>query len=333
MFENFKERFHSVQQDFSSGFKTLGDKSKESNVRKTPRFEECFPHFSAGLQILKGYEDSWYLLHRRTTDCSHAAELLDGDIVMLSALWDKRKTTLTQLEEQLQSLPALITELDTITTSIAQLEGDFEEMESRMVYLETLCCQCEQQTFKQHHVKELQSYKKNKRKELNALEVELNTEHAQKVAHMEHFMQQKLRAQQKVYEEAFNQDMEKYLSTGFLTDREPTAADACELDHITVTNPSDQEALDNFLSSSTEDITSHTSLSSELWSCSSESFKCLENQSPNRKSAVVHEEDQSGEEREEPQVEPDEEEVHLDTSLAVLQDDSPTGGSDESDTA
>ncbi|TKS81560.1 Dysbindin-A Biogenesis of lysosome-related organelles complex 1 subunit 8-A [Collichthys lucidus] len=92
-------------------------------------------------------------------------------------------------------------------------------MESRLVYLETLCCQCEQQTFKQHHINELNVYKKKKRREVEVLEVELNSEHAQKVAELEQAMQQKLREQQKVYEEAFNQDMKQYLSTGYLQHR------------------------------------------------------------------------------------------------------------------
>lgn len=48
---------------------------------------------------------------------------------------------------------------------------------------------------------------------------ELNSEHAQKVAELEQALQQKLRERQKVYEEAFNQDMEQYLSTGYLQHR------------------------------------------------------------------------------------------------------------------
>lgn len=47
--------------------------------------------------------------------------------------------------------------------SPAHLEGDFEEMESRLTYLETLCCQCEQQTLKQQHINQLEAYKKKKR--------------------------------------------------------------------------------------------------------------------------------------------------------------------------
>lgn len=50
---------------------------------------------------------------------------------------------------------------------------------------------------------------------------ELDTEHAQKVLEMEHAQQVKLKERQKYFEEAFQQDMEQYLSTGYLqiTDR------------------------------------------------------------------------------------------------------------------
>lgn len=317
MFEHFKERLQSVQQDFSTGFKNLGDKSKESKVLRKTRSEDHLLHFSAGLHILHRSEESWYQLHRRTKDSAQAAQLVDGDIVMLSAVWDKRRSALAQLEEQLQGLPSLIRELDTITTSLAELEGDFEEMESRMVYLETLCCQCEQQTVKQQHLKELEAYKKKKRKELHSFEVELNAEHVQKVAHMEQLVKQKLKAKQKEYEEAFHQDMEKYLSSGFLTHREASAAGgACELDHITVTNTSDQQALDDFLNSSSEDTS--------LWSgteetCSSSSLSVGQQRvggQPEEQSSEVDSEEQGSEtDSEEPLVEADHEEVLPDAPL------------------
>ncbi|XP_013884960.1 dysbindin-A [Austrofundulus limnaeus] len=219
MFENFRGKLHTVQQDFSSSFKTLGDISRETKLKKRSRFEESSPHFSAGLEILSRYEKSWFMLHKRTKDCAQAAESVDGDIVMLSALWEKRKAALTQLQEQLRCLPDFIRELDAITANIAHLEGDFEEMESKLVYLETLCCQCEQQTVKTHHMTELDAYKKKKRKEVELLEAELNCEHAQRLAELELAMQHKLRERQKVYEEAFHQDVEQYLSTGCLQNR------------------------------------------------------------------------------------------------------------------
>ncbi|XP_051263300.1 dysbindin-A isoform X1 [Dicentrarchus labrax] len=343
MFETFRERLHMVQQDFTTGFKTLGDKSRDTKIRRRPRFEESFPHFSAGLEILSRYEESWFLLHKRTKDCAQAAEAVDGDIVMLSAHWERRRTALTQLQEQLQSLPAFISELDAITANIAHLEGDFEEMESRLVYLETLCCQCEQQTFKQHHINELEVYKKKKRRELDVLEVELNSQHAQKLAELEQGMQQKLKERQKVYEEAFNQDMKQYLSTGYLQHREPTGADLCALDEMTVTNISDQEALDDFLNSTGDDISTGSSLTSgpDLESCSSESVRSQMtqvtqtpptiNQLSNQDAVWEQVEEVASEESDEPLVQSDEEDIQSDMSLVGLQDVGTVQGCDESD--
>uniref|UniRef100_A0A3Q2WJI6 Dystrobrevin binding protein 1a n=1 Tax=Haplochromis burtoni TaxID=8153 RepID=A0A3Q2WJI6_HAPBU len=189
MFENFREKLHIVQQDFTTGL-----------VR-------CFlrPNSSYCLWSAHGHPSLF--------------QALDGDIVMLSAHWERKMTSLTQLHEQLQSLPAFISDLDAITANIAHLEGDFEEMESRLVYLEALCLQCEQQTAKQQHINQSENYKKKKSLIKLITFKELGSEHAQKVAELELVMQQKLRERQKVYEEAFNQDVEKYLSTGCLQNR------------------------------------------------------------------------------------------------------------------
>ncbi|XP_077432524.1 dysbindin-A-like [Vanacampus margaritifer] len=340
MFENFRERLHMVQQDLTTGLKTLGDKSKESkSSRRKSRYEENLPHFSAGLDILSRYEESWFLLHKKTKDCAQVAEAVDGDVVMLSAHWEKRRSALTQLQEQLQSLPAFVAELEAITASIAHLEGDFEEMESKLVFLETLCCQCDQQALKQHHVHQLEDYKKKKRRELEALEVALNTEHALKIEKLEQARQQKLRERQKVYEEAFNQDLEKYRSTGYLQQREPTEADVVVLDHMTVTNLSDQEALDDFLNSG-DDFSSGSSLTSgpDLTTASSESLSSplshvpdLEKQPSDKDPQRVRDDEGPSEDSDEPVVQSDEDDVEPDMTLIGLQDLDQVRSSDESD--
>ncbi|XP_068615660.1 dysbindin-A [Brachionichthys hirsutus] len=256
MFENFRERLQLVQQDFTSSFKTLGDKTKDTKIRRQPRFEESFPNFSAGVEILSRYEDSWFPLHKRTKDCAQAAETVDGDIVMLSAHWERRRISLAQLQEQLQNLPAFICDLDAITANIAHLEGDFEEIESRLVYLETLCVQCEQQMSEQQHINELEAYKEKKRRGLESLQGELNAQHAQNLAEIEQTTLQKMRERQKVYEEAFQEDMKQYLSTGYVQHRESSSEpDGCVLDQITISNRSDLEALDDFLNSPDDDST------------------------------------------------------------------------------
>ncbi|XP_023187019.1 dysbindin-A-like [Xiphophorus maculatus] len=329
MFGNFRERLHMVQQDFSTSFKTLGDMSKETKIKRKSRLEEGFPFLGGGLDILNRFEKSWFLLHKRTKACTQTAESVDGDIVMLSAHWERRKAALTHLQEQLQSLPDFITELDAITANIAQLEGEFAEMESRLLHLETLCCQCEQQTVKNHHMSQLEEYKKKKRKETDLLEAELKCEHAQRVAEMELVMQQKLRERQKVYEEAFNQDVEKYLSTGCLQGKESAGVDVAVLDQMTFINLSDLEALDDFLNSTGEDSSCGSSLTSgpDLTSSSLESL----NQAPPINSSQP---DQAAEtQQEEPLVQSDEEDVQADMFLAAVQDVGTAWDSDESDGA
>lgn len=88
---------------------------------------------------------------------------------------------------------------------------------------------------------------------------ELDTEHAQKVLEMEHAQQAKLKERQKFFEEAFQQDMEQYLSTGYLqiADRRGSMSsmevNVDMLEQMDLTDVSDHEALDVFLNSGGED--------------------------------------------------------------------------------
>uniref|UniRef100_A0A7N9DBY8 Dystrobrevin binding protein 1 n=1 Tax=Macaca fascicularis TaxID=9541 RepID=A0A7N9DBY8_MACFA len=90
---------------------------------------------------------------------------------------------------------------------------------------------------------------------------ELDAEHAQKVLEMEHTQQMKLKERQKIFEEAFQQDMEQYLSTGYLQiaeRREPIGSmssmevNVDMLEQMDLMDISDQEALDVFLNSGEE---------------------------------------------------------------------------------
>lgn len=174
--------------------------------------------------------------------------------------------------------------------------------------------------------------------------MDLDSEHAQKVAELEQATQQKLKDQQKIYEKAFNQDMQQYLSTGYLQlrDVEPTGDQLCSLDQLTVTDLSDQEALDKFLNSASDDISTGSSLTSgpDLDSWSSESLRDSLSQGPptnnqlaNQGAARGHEEEVASEESDEPLVQSDDEDVQVDMSLVVLPEAGPVRSSDESDSA
>ncbi|VCX36542.1 unnamed protein product [Gulo gulo] len=85
---------------------------------------------------------------------------------MLSAHWEKKRASLVQLQEQLQQLPGLVADLESMTASLTHLEASFEEVENHLLNLEDLCGQCELERYKHMQSQQLENYKKNKRKEL-----------------------------------------------------------------------------------------------------------------------------------------------------------------------
>ncbi|XP_011740886.1 dysbindin isoform X2 [Macaca nemestrina] len=349
MLETLRERLLSVQQDFASGLKTLSDKSREAKVKSKPRTVPFLPKYSAGLELLSRYEDTWAALHRRAKECASAGELVDSEVVMLSAHWEKKRTSLVELQEQLQQLPALIADLESMTANLTHLEASFEEVENNLLHLEDLCGQCELERCKHMQSQQLENYKKNKRKELETFKAELDAEHAQKVLEMEHTQQMKLKERQKIFEEAFQQDMEQYLSTGYLQiaeRREPIGSmssmevNVDMLEQMDLMDISDQEALDVFLNSGEENTVLSPALGPESSTCQNEITLQVPNPSelrakpPSSSSTCTDTATQDiSEDGESPVVQSDEEEVQVDTALATSHTDreATPDGSDDSD--
>ncbi|XP_007539330.2 dysbindin [Erinaceus europaeus] len=337
MLETLRERLLSVQQDFTSGLKTLSDKSREAKVKSKPKTVSYLPKYSAGLELLSRYEDTWAALHRRAKECANAGELVDSEVVMLSAHWEKKKTSLIELQEQLQQLPALIADLESMTANLTHLEASFEEVENHLLNLEDLCGQCELERCKYMQSQKLENYKKNKRKELETFKAELDAEHTKKVLEMEHTQQMKLKERQKFFEEAFQQDMEQYLSTGYLQiaeRREPTGSMSSMevnidmLEQMDLMDISDQEALDVFLNSGGEDNTVQSPVSGPESSVGENEItlqvpNLTESQTkPSSSSSCTDQASQEpSEDGESPLVQSDEEGVEVDTALATLHTD------------
>ncbi|NWU89544.1 DTBP1 protein, partial [Upupa epops] len=282
-------------------------------------------------------------------------QLVDSEVVMLSAHWEKKRNSLIELQDQLQQIPAFLADLECLTANLAQLEANFEEMENHLLGLEDLCEQCEMQRYKCMQTLQLENYKKTKRKELENFKAELDAEHAQKVLDMEHTQQMKLKERQKFFEEAFQQDMEQYLSTGYLqiAERRGKFSNLLEpigsmssmevnvdmLEQMDLMDMSDQEALDVFLNSGGED---NTLLSPMLGPDSSTYVSEISLQVPSQSelrqklsslsSTCTDSASQDASEGESPVVQSDEEEVQVDTALAADSErKGVSDGSDESD--
>ncbi|NWX73322.1 DTBP1 protein, partial [Alca torda] len=335
--------------------KTLGDKSREAK-KSRQRTVQRLPEFSAGLELLSRYEDAWAALHKGAKDCAKAGELVDSEVVMLSAHWEKKRNSLVELQDQLQQIPGFLADLECLTASLAQLEANFEEMENHLLCLEDLCEQCELERYKCMQTLQLENYKKTKRKELETFKAELDAEHAQKVLDMEHTQQMKLKERQKFFEEAFQQDMEQYLSTGYLQiaerrgnllialffTTEPIGSmssmevNVDMLEQMDLMDMSDQEALDVFLNSGGED---NNMLSPMLGPDSTTYVNEISLQVPSQSelrqklsslsSTCTDSASQDASEGESPVIQSDEEEVQVDTALAAVTE--RKGASDVSD--
>lgn len=346
MFEGLRERLLSVQQDLASGLKTLGDKSREAKISKQ-RNVQCVPEFSAGLDLLSRYEDTWAALHIGAKECAKTGELVDSEVVMLSAHWEKKRSSLLDLQEQLQQIPGFLSDLESTTAHLIELETSFKEMENHLLYLEDLCGQCELERYKHMQMLQLENYKKAKRKELEIFKAELDAEHAQKVLDMEHTQQMKLKERQKFFEEAFQQDMEQYLSTGYLQiaeRREPIGSmssmevNVDMLEQMDLVDMSDQEALDVFLNSGGEDSTMPSPMTGPDSSfCQNAISLQVPTQSELQEklsstSVWTDSANQDVSEGDSPVIQSDEEDVQVDTALAVATEmKGPSDVSDESD--
>lgn len=47
-------------------------------------------------------------------------QLVDSEVVMLSAHWEKKRTSLVELQEQLQQLPGLLADLESMTANLSK---------------------------------------------------------------------------------------------------------------------------------------------------------------------------------------------------------------------
>ncbi|KAL8182552.1 UNVERIFIED_CONTAM: Dysbindin [Gekko kuhli] len=182
----------------------------------------------------------------------------------------------------------------------------------------------------------------------SSIKAELDAEHAQKVLDMEHTQQLKLKERQKFFEEAFQQDMEQYLSTGYLQiaeRREPIGSmssmevNVDMLEQMDLVDMSDQEALDVFLNSGGEDSTMPSPMTGpDSTACQNEISLQVPTLSELREkwsstTGGTDSTSQDASEGESPVIQSDEEDVQVDTALVADSAEArgPSDLSDESD--
>ncbi|XP_078731865.1 dysbindin-like isoform X2 [Lampetra fluviatilis] len=302
MFETFRERLLNVQQDLSAGLKTLSDRSKDVNVkRKLSKQDEYDPCLNAGTELLNRYEDSWSELHRQAEACARLGEGVDALATAVSASWEQRCSRLAELAAQMRLLPSVVTQLDSLLATLGQLEGECEELEDRLGHLEDMCEECELRRATEQHARDALAYEQRKGKEHEAFKMELEGEHVRRSCEAERSHALRLRERQRFFEEAFQQDVEHYLSTGVLQlhsagggTRQPLGSVSSMevnvdlLEQVELLDVSDHEALDVFLNSPSSPSVASASDSSSCSSTATSATSSVSSMGPSCQTSPRH---------------------------------------------
>ncbi|XP_078621665.1 dysbindin-A-like [Branchiostoma floridae x Branchiostoma japonicum] len=253
MFGNFRERFQTVQHDFSTGLKNLTDKAKEVGKPGLVK-DRSKKRDLAGAELLYRYKESWMHMHKSIEETAAVGESVDAEVWKLVERYEGPARALSQLHTQLESFPGLVQELSNITEMVAGLSSDFEQVEHLLNELEDVCEQQELQANQSEHRNKLVSYHQAKVLERENLQVQLDLVYLRKVREMEFSQQERLKERHKMFQDAFNDDLQHYKLYGARSalphaggaSAEVTAGTE-ELSALTLDDIMDQSELDNFL--------------------------------------------------------------------------------------
>ncbi|XP_078700292.1 dysbindin-A-like isoform X1 [Branchiostoma floridae x Branchiostoma belcheri] len=253
MFGNFRERLQHVQHDFSAGLKNLTDKAKEVGKPGLTR-DRSKKRDLAGAELLYRYKESWMHIHKSIEETAVVGETVDTEVWKLVERYEGQARALSQLHSQLETFPGLVHELSSITEMVAGLSSDFEQVEHLLNELENVCEQQDMQANQSEHRNKLASYRQAKVLERENLQVQLDLVYLRKVREMEFSQQERLKERHKMFQDAFNDDLQHYKLYGARSAlphasgaSAETTSNTAELSALTLDDIMDQSELDNFL--------------------------------------------------------------------------------------
>lgn len=262
-----KGKIVNVQQDISESFRSL---SKVNVQTKTLDVEECsIDGNSASLRLLSRYQKIWMQLHQTSEDLSQRAQFVDGLVANLFQQIDEKNAGLKQFTSELSGLVQLISDVDAAKSKIVGLHGAFKELESQLTDFEDVLDESNQMKLREKHEVEFEKHRLSKKNELEQVKASLASKHAEKLQKHENQLRATLQERQKVFEEAFREQMMKYITTGQV-DYIPSSP-ISDLAEIEIEE--DREELDRFLGPNEDDIFSNDKEAFNIGSASDSDFE------------------------------------------------------------
>ncbi|XP_071479996.1 dysbindin-like [Diadema antillarum] len=263
MFDQFKEKIQSVQQDLNAGLKSLSEKAREvGRSKKLPgelhvlenkqgTLSALKPEYvDAGEEILNRFQQLWTQIHVNIEYSADKAVKQDKVIQDMVEQHEKDVKTFKELQTHVQEMPDMVSQIQTLAVTLGKLEADFEEIETMLEGLEDTCEEEELLNNKKIQLAEFVRYKEQKAKERELRRERLMDEYNQKFRRLEEKEDAKKKERQKAFQDVFAADMAHYRTHGKMSKLVTQSSKDLEstLDDFELTvNADDQQALDDFL--------------------------------------------------------------------------------------
>ncbi|RZC39986.1 dysbindin [Asbolus verrucosus] len=227
-------------------------KDKLLNVKKTvPLFStsndkgcvQCELNMNAGSEILTHFQNEWQTLHKTNEENAKKAQEVADTIAQVARKIDRDKESLG-LMTHLLSNSNLHANIVQCTEQIEQVYDSFNEVEEGLLQLEELIDNIEFENMKKQHRYHLQQYRLRKNESLQVLEASLKEKYEKSAAEHELKKQKELQERQKVFHEAFKNDLEIFKNFGTIPKLDLPKQPSALLEEIQVDY--DEKELDQF---------------------------------------------------------------------------------------
>lgn len=248
--QKLRGTFQSAQQDIVEGFRALTSLDTQPRLEhlRSVRVREI--DLDVGGDLLYHFQKLWNLIQTSTKESAKKTVEVNKLLAPLSKAWTKQAESMQQLEEEVKTIPTLLTTLNQLQQLLDSLRQDFVAAEKGLDMLENMC---EEQEHKRRLVEEegkLAAYTIQREREFEKLKVDLAQRHASKMAKIESAKRVQLQERAEAFTSAFKEDLEFYRMHG-KADRIPTEfPKVSSLSEIEIDQ--DKQALDSFLGPPTE---------------------------------------------------------------------------------
>ncbi|XP_062131262.1 dysbindin protein homolog [Drosophila sulfurigaster albostrigata] len=198
---------------------------------------------AAGCNLLSKYEDDWQKIHSTNEENAQQAAAIATQITGIQQRASGQHATITELNNCLAGLPALVVKLQASAKTLQSLEEMGAQLEVELEKLEDLCEECEMQEFVLEQQFQLSKHKQRKLNELEQYRQKIAAEHQQKIRAHELQLRQLQKERQAVFDDAFRSDLEEYKQRGQLTKIPSKISKQTSLDEV-VLEQNDEEAKD-----------------------------------------------------------------------------------------